>query len=121
MNTSSIRGHGTFSNDAFKGRVALVTGGASGIGLATARAFAACGASVVVADCPGASVNDPWPNVVDQPAGAVAASATPWDAHEELSLFFTETLSVAVEPYTVDVPVGDAVTVGAARTHGTAP
>lgn len=53
MNTSSNRGHGTFSNDAFKGRVALVTGGASGIGLATARAFAACGASVVVADLPG--------------------------------------------------------------------
>ncbi|QQR46123.1 glucose 1-dehydrogenase [Myxococcus xanthus] len=34
----------------FKGQVALVTGASSGMGLATARAFAAAGASVVLAD-----------------------------------------------------------------------
>jgi len=34
----------------FKGQVALVTGAASGMGLATARAFAAAGASVVLSD-----------------------------------------------------------------------
>jgi NAD(P)-dependent dehydrogenase (short-subunit alcohol dehydrogenase family) len=34
----------------FKGQVALVTGAAMGMGLAAARAFAACGASVVLAD-----------------------------------------------------------------------
>src|SRR3989442_15217492 len=34
----------------FAGRVVIVTGGASGIGAATARAFAAEGARVVVAD-----------------------------------------------------------------------
>jgi len=33
----------------FSGKVALVTGGASGIGLATARAFVAAGATVVIA------------------------------------------------------------------------
>jgi NAD(P)-dependent dehydrogenase (short-subunit alcohol dehydrogenase family) len=37
----------------FKGQVALVTGAAMGMGLATARAFAQCGASVVLADLDG--------------------------------------------------------------------
>jgi NAD(P)-dependent dehydrogenase (short-subunit alcohol dehydrogenase family) len=35
---------------AFEGKLALVTGAAGGIGLATAKAFAMAGASVVVAD-----------------------------------------------------------------------
>ena len=38
------------SSDRFDGRVAMVTGGASGIGAATARLLAARGAAVVVAD-----------------------------------------------------------------------
>jgi NAD(P)-dependent dehydrogenase (short-subunit alcohol dehydrogenase family) len=40
----------TGPNISFDGKVALVTGAASGIGLATAQAFAAAGASVVLAD-----------------------------------------------------------------------
>jgi NAD(P)-dependent dehydrogenase (short-subunit alcohol dehydrogenase family) len=37
-------------NISFENKVALVTGGASGLGLATAKAFAEAGASVVLAD-----------------------------------------------------------------------
>ena len=40
-------------NISFENQVALVTGAASGIGLATARAFAKAGASVVLADVNG--------------------------------------------------------------------
>jgi NAD(P)-dependent dehydrogenase (short-subunit alcohol dehydrogenase family) len=36
--------------DEFKGRVAVVTGGGSGIGAAMARAFARCGSKIVLAD-----------------------------------------------------------------------
>src|ERR1700739_3316684 len=38
-------------NISFNNKVALVTGAASGLGLATAEAFAECGASVVLTDC----------------------------------------------------------------------
>ncbi len=37
-------------NECFDGKVALVTGAGSGIGLATAKAFVEAGASVVLAD-----------------------------------------------------------------------
>ena len=40
----------------FNGKVALVTGAASGMGLATARAFAEAGAAVVLADFKGDAV-----------------------------------------------------------------
>jgi NAD(P)-dependent dehydrogenase (short-subunit alcohol dehydrogenase family) len=40
----------------FQGQVALVTGAASGMGLATARAFATAGASVVLSDIDEASL-----------------------------------------------------------------
>jgi NAD(P)-dependent dehydrogenase (short-subunit alcohol dehydrogenase family) len=42
----------------FSGKVAVVTGGGSGIGRATAIAFASSGASVVVADIDGAALDD---------------------------------------------------------------
>jgi len=50
-NPSSARS--VFASDALAGQVALVTGAAAGIGLATARALAGCGAKVMLADLPG--------------------------------------------------------------------
>jgi NAD(P)-dependent dehydrogenase (short-subunit alcohol dehydrogenase family) len=49
------------------GRVAVITGGASGIGLAAARRFAAAGMKIVLADLKGAAL--------DEAAAAVAATA----------------------------------------------
>jgi len=49
-NPSSARS--VFASDALAGQVALVTGAAAGIGLATARALAGCGAKVMLADLP---------------------------------------------------------------------
>jgi NAD(P)-dependent dehydrogenase (short-subunit alcohol dehydrogenase family) len=43
-------------NISFEGKVALVTGAASGLGLATAKAFAESGAAVALADWNGKAV-----------------------------------------------------------------
>ena len=56
----------------FKGRVAVITGGASGIGLALARRFAAEGMKLVLAD-------------VDEPALAAAAAELREAGHEVLA------------------------------------
>ena len=50
------RAGGTPSGDPFLGRVAVVTGGAAGLGLAMAPAFAARGASLVLADIDAAAL-----------------------------------------------------------------
>jgi NAD(P)-dependent dehydrogenase (short-subunit alcohol dehydrogenase family) len=49
----------------FKDKVALVTGGGSGMGRATARAFAKAGATVVVADISDKSVHASVDDIVD--------------------------------------------------------
>src|SRR4051794_25911572 len=55
-------------------RIALVTGGASGIGAATARALAAAGARVMVAD-----VNEPAARAT---ADAIGGAAVPVDVSD---------------------------------------
>ncbi|MFF9607245.1 glucose 1-dehydrogenase [Streptomyces sp. NPDC014684] len=57
----------------FTGQVALVTGAASGMGLATARAFAHAGAAVVLAD-------------LDRPAAEAAAKSLTDDGHQALGV-----------------------------------
>ena len=59
-----------------KDRVAVITGGASGIGLATARRFAAEGARVVIADLDPASGEALARRFLD------LASTTPMNGHD---------------------------------------
>jgi NAD(P)-dependent dehydrogenase (short-subunit alcohol dehydrogenase family) len=56
----------------FKDQVALVTGASSGIGLATARAFAQSGAAVALADRSEAAVNAAARTLVDEGHRAIA-------------------------------------------------
>jgi len=57
------------------GKVAVITGGASGIGLAMAKAFAAKGAKVVVADVNEAAIGEAVAAIAAA-GGAAATSAT---------------------------------------------
>ncbi|MFO1311803.1 MAG: SDR family NAD(P)-dependent oxidoreductase [Burkholderiales bacterium] len=59
----------------FKGRVALVTGGARGIGRAVAERFAEDGATVVVCDLDKAAVDDAARGIADQYKGTVLGFA----------------------------------------------
>jgi NAD(P)-dependent dehydrogenase (short-subunit alcohol dehydrogenase family) len=58
----------------FKGQVALVTGAAKGMGLATARAFALCGASVVLADLDGDLAGQEARRIVSEGGSAIGVA-----------------------------------------------
>jgi NAD(P)-dependent dehydrogenase (short-subunit alcohol dehydrogenase family) len=58
----------------FKGQVALVTGAAKGMGLATARAFAQNGASVVLADLDGALAEHEAQRIVGEGGSAIGVA-----------------------------------------------
>lgn len=66
-------------NGLLEGRVALVSGGARGVGLAIAQGLAARGAAVVIADTGGAiSGDDPDPAVAEGVASEIGGNATPF-------------------------------------------
>lgn len=76
----------TFSSDAFAGRVALITGAASGIGLATAQAFAACGARVALADLPGSAGESEARALRDAGAEAIFVAVDVADARSAMDM-----------------------------------
>src|SRR5438067_9335356 len=61
-------------NESFNGKVALVTGAGSGMGLATAKAFAEAGASVVLADIDEQAVRSAAEELVSAGQKAMAVS-----------------------------------------------
>ena len=65
------------TTDTFQGKVALVTGAASGIGLAIARKFAESGATVIVADINEASAKEAAADIGDTAFGAAADVSDP--------------------------------------------
>jgi NAD(P)-dependent dehydrogenase (short-subunit alcohol dehydrogenase family) len=81
-------------NMLFEGKVALVTGGAAGIGLATARAFAAAGAAVVVADINEEAARDAADQLVISGRRAIAVGC---DVAEEAQV--RHLVEVAVKTY----------------------
>jgi NAD(P)-dependent dehydrogenase (short-subunit alcohol dehydrogenase family) len=65
------------------GNCAVVTGGASGIGLAAAKRFAAMGMNVVIADLPGAALDAAANEIADvSPNGAKGVRAAPTDVSQ---------------------------------------
>jgi len=71
----------------FQGRVAVVTGGASGIGLAMCSRFAAAGMRIVMADLPGSQLQESAETL--RASGAevlpVAADVSDWESVRELA------------------------------------
>lgn len=73
----------------FKGQVAMVTGAAAGMGLATARGFAQSGASVVLADRDGERVAKEAANIVAEGGAAIGLACDVSDEAQVAALVET--------------------------------
>lgn len=80
------------------GHVAVVTGGASGIGLAAARLFGAAGMHVVLADLPGEALEDAARALM---AEGIAATALPTDVSSRSDVAALRVAAQALGPVTV--------------------
>ncbi|KAB2680958.1 glucose 1-dehydrogenase [Brucella pseudintermedia] len=97
----------------FKGQVALVTGAAKGMGLATARAFAHNGASVVLADLDGDLAEQEAHRIVSEGGSAIAVACDVADeaqvaAAVDLAVSQFGRLDMAFNNAGIQVPPSDA-------------
>lgn len=98
---------------AFKGQVALVTGAAKGMGLATARAFAENGASVVLADLDGELAEREAQRIVGAGGTAIGAACDVADEAQvaalvDLAVAAYGRLDMAFNNAGIQVPPSDA-------------
>ncbi len=96
--------------NALEGRVAIITGGARGIGLAISEMLAARGASVIIADN-GCDIDgrDPDPSVAQEVAGKLGEQARAYTSDMSVPAAAREAVDLAMEEFGgIDIVVNNA-------------
>jgi NAD(P)-dependent dehydrogenase (short-subunit alcohol dehydrogenase family) len=98
------------ATDLLEGRVAIVTGGARGIGAAISEMLVGCGASVVIADS-GTAIDgrDKDPSVAQQMAGRLGERARPYTEDMAIPAAASQVVELAMDEFGgIDIVVNNA-------------